>query len=370
MPDLPNPSSFVRLQGMLILLSSILAHLNSNAYAIECKTPDFDSYSTARNLKNSILAEKPNFKTANFGQHFLILKASLSMETLWFIVDCETGKFAKQTLEGSEATFTLNSSTLELRQKEGNQIHEWKNGNWTRVEKKSPDIAASTNEPEAASKDSCSEPDFHTYHRADTSKESLLKQNPIRNHPNFSEHYFVMKSELLFETLWFAFDCRNGKFIPEFLKATDLKSNFASPILTTQNTGEYPRHYKTNGEQWIETLPLSNRTGVRVKNSLIGKSAREFASQLPNPEHHHAIEFKNLLCHFKPNQSARDCSIELEQKVTPIPKDAQTLAGLILTDFGAPVQSQDLQVKTLQIAKGVCIIEKSSCDFEIEGKRD
>ena len=337
-----------------------------------CHAPDFDSYHKARNLKETLLKETPDLNHPNFGDRFLILKASLMMETLNFIVDCETGKIFHTSLTG-EAHFKADSSVLELKTKEGSELQRWSGTDFVRVENEKQTSQTSQAEPSdnpvfaahgvAFESTPCKPLDYSSYFRASTAKGNLERLKTPIAQANFGGHYLLLKNELIFETLWLIADCQTGKFIPEYLSAKDAVFKKDSTSLMIKNTGAFPRFYHFALNQWIEIPDLSRSEHPSVSNDWRGKETEILTQVIPNPEHYSLLNFEGLKCALSLGSQKPSCelkgaspfSIEISQKLLPI-----------VQAYGASSSEGKATSPSYLIKSGKCIPEKKICTFETQ----
>jgi hypothetical protein len=334
-----------------------------------CAPLDFMSTSLSRNHQERILARKPDLKRANFGGKYLLLNLPLMMEDLWLIVDCSTGKFLKPTLDG-KARFRPESLLVELKTKEGTEWQVWRNGGWSRLESTGSSTQVSTTPSPASglSGPPCAPPDYRSYFKADAVRENLLELNPEPGRTNYFKHYRVLKNELLFETRWFLLDCRTGTFEKEVLTASRAEFSAEGEILTLRDEGKFPRRLKWARQQWIET-PDPARPDQTVRNPLEGQDARRLYALLPNPAHHHRLDFEDLVCEQGASADSTKCRVKMTSTgAAPSPHvwtagEASWIYGLV-RDFGSMALSPRSNVQTLEIRSGFCTQDKSRCEFE------
>ena len=337
-----------------------------------CHAPDFDSNHKARNLKDTLLKETPDLSHPNFGNHYLILKASLMMETLHFVVDCEAGKIFHTSLTG-DAHFKADSSVLELKTKDGTEFQRWTGTDFVRVENDQKPSEAPPPEPTYEAQFAahtlvpdttpCKPLDYSSYFRASAAKGNIERLKTPLNLANFGGHYLLLKNELIFETLWLIADCRTGKFIPEYLSAKDVLFKKDSTSLVMKNTGAFPRFYHFALNQWIESPDLSRAEHPSVSNDWRGMETLSLIQAIPNPEHHAILSFEGLKCTIIEGSKKPSCELKGMSHFTP--ELSEKLIPIVQA-YGASNLGLKASNPTYLIKSGKCIIEKNLCTFETQ----
>jgi hypothetical protein len=93
--------------------------------------PDYRSYFKADAVQDNLRRLNPEPGRANHAGTYRILKNELLFETRWFLMDCRTGKFEKETLSASRAEFTVDSELLVLRDEGKFPRHlKWTRSQW------------------------------------------------------------------------------------------------------------------------------------------------------------------------------------------------------------------------------------------------
>lgn len=342
-----------------------------------CAPLDFRSLSLARNHQDRILSGKPDLTKPNFGGRYLLLNLSLMLEDLWLIADCGSGKFLSPILEG-RALFQKQSLLLELKTKNGAEWQAWRNGGWVRIglaEAPRPQASPQPSAPPSPSSPSppCHQPDFTSNFKADGVRDHLLKFHSDWTKANFSQHYLVMKNELLFETRWFLMDCRTGRFEKETLIADRVTSQPESDVLILQDEGKPPRRMKWRRSQWIE-MPEPSNPNRPVRNTLEGSEARSFLAKLPKAGDRNRMDFESFLCEWNSEGMPVLCRAQVlhhgapPEQVRFRPDDLPWLSELV-KDFGMEELPPRPGIRVFGMTSGFCLREKSRCEFETRSGR-
>ncbi len=316
---------------------------------IQCKELDYSSYHKTEAIKSSLKKSNPDLNHPNFAGKYLLLRNDYLFETLWFVADCSTGKFIKDSLStdhkkpstefNSESSLVLIQS-LDQKNPAPIEYHAFQNEKWARVAiptttsvspNPSPTTSLSNNSattpaPQneefdfsqypAQVNNTCKELDFDSYSRAQAAKGNLLKDKPDLSKPNFAGRYYLLQGETIAHTYWLIADCNTGKFLPEMLTGSGLFQK-DSHLFKVFNSGKFPTYYVWNADdaQWIK---------LHGSNSIYTKSAMKLYEALPNPEKSSNLKFENLIC------SKINCVIDMgNEKGKPISgSNAESLISL------------------------------------------
>jgi hypothetical protein len=286
-------------------LSILGFFLSLTAYAappLDCKDLDFSSYHKVENAKGNLIRSNPERKHANFAGKYLLLKNDYLFDTVWFIADCTTGKFIKETLSTDHkdpvGEFNSESNQLILRSsysesKIPTEYHVFQNEKWMQVDPTASPTPSPTPSPTLANVNSvkndaptCKELDFNSNSRSQSAKKNLQENTPDRTHPNFAGHYLLLKGDTIFETYWLIADCNSGKFYSDLITGNiefDKNSNKIKQFIS----GKFPTYsyWLEDGSQWFNE---------RGKNVIYGKNAKALFESLPNKEKSSILRFEKL----------------------------------------------------------------------------
>lgn len=300
--------------------NSDFAKYPSEVQTMNCKELDFNSYHKVQNVKGNMLKTNPNLQHPNFAGKYLLLKNDFLFETDWFVADCATGKFIKDILgsdhKDPKTEFKPGSSLLVIysdhpQNKTPIEYHVFRNEKWMKVDApvvptptpSSTQVTTTTSTPAPSSTPEsardeeytkypatrtateCKAPDFSSYHRAESNRKNMLENTPDITHPNFAGHFLMMKSETIFQTLWFIVDCETGKFFPDYFTG-NVDFHKDSRLVKFYSSGKNLTFQVWSDEenQWIS---------LKGTNSIQGKTAKALWDSLPHPDKSSLVRFGN-----------------------------------------------------------------------------
>ena len=125
-----NDSKIVTVQETLKSYQKIFADHPAELKSISCKKIDFDSHPQAQTAKGNILDLNKDVTHPNFGGQYLLLKNRLLFDTRWFVVDCASGKFFRESLTG-DFSFQANSTMVIInRSGKAPSLKAWTDEQW------------------------------------------------------------------------------------------------------------------------------------------------------------------------------------------------------------------------------------------------
>jgi hypothetical protein len=270
-----------------------------------CKKVDYDSYKKAR-LNRADLEKNNLGSLPNFSKKFQLMNIEYAMETAWYLVDCETGKFIPDVLYTSlplkQAIFKADSDTIRFSDLKNPrtilEAHRFKDNQWFKTnvdsDKNNTELFSVYPVKNADIIGACKTPDFTTYERADSYKKSICSLNPDLTHPNFHGHFLMLRAESIFESYWLIVDCNTGKFSRTILPGiAQFKKD--SRLLKIFNNGSHPKHFLwlEEDQQWVEIRTYES-ANAPIKNTIYGNSARRLFDSTPNPDKRDIVRFENL----------------------------------------------------------------------------
>jgi len=282
---------------------------------LSCKKPDFDSFKKARVNQEALIKNNPPSDQTNFANHYRLLTIEYAMETAWYLLDCETGKFVPEILLTDlplkKAEFNVNSNLLKFNKGEGvgamTEVQAFNDGKWAKVANQNTptNLIGAENSSATASlylqfpvrpefiATDCKTPVFNSYDRAENNKKSILSMNPEISKPNFNGHYLVLKAESIFESYWLIADCKSGQFSKTILPG-NAEFKKESRLLKIFNNGSFTRYYLwlENDEQWLQ-IRTAESPADAIKNTVFGRSARQLFDSIPNPDKKNVVRFEN-----------------------------------------------------------------------------
>ena len=288
-----------------MILSILGLFFSYNAYAnktIECKELDFSSYHKAERAKGNLIRSYPDRKYPNFSEKYLLLKNDYLFESEWFLADCITGKFIKDTLSTDHnnpvGIFKLDSNQLEIRSSKADnktpvEYHVFQNEKWMRIDPNSkptptptPATSPLNNNLKTTNAPTCKPLDYDSNSRAQSNKKNLISSNPDQSQPNFSRHYLLLKGETIFQNYWLIVDCNTGKFFSDLITG-NIEFNLESNKIKQFNSGDFPNYsyWLEEGSQWFSE---------HGNNTIHGNNAKTLFESLPNKEKSSIIRFENL----------------------------------------------------------------------------
>jgi hypothetical protein len=118
---------------------------------------------------------------------------------------------------------------------------------------------ANGSESGSGASETCHAIKYDSYFVAQNVKDNLKHLNPEVTHPNFSQHFLLMRTELVMETLYLIADCKTGEFFHEKLTGDGAKFSEATNqvILTDKKSGS-STSYEWDGRSWIRGETIDN----------------------------------------------------------------------------------------------------------------
>jgi hypothetical protein len=344
-----------------------------------CKKIDYSSYFVAQNSESSIKQTNPDVSKPNFAGQYIILKNPLLLETVWLIADCKTGKIFHEKISARNLQFK-NNSTLVIAENDraASELFLWSEDSWDKLDEMPSDAPVSTT-PSAESKDkttvpppsgatasapvmqksmlehydaffkkfptpvsttACKPLDFDSYFKAQQEKTGILKLNKELGHANFAGHYLLVKSEIMFDTLWYIADCETGKFLPEFISGKAIFKPESATVLLKQSK-DYPEIKLWQDSQWYQLADTTQKNHPAVKNTLTGQKAKTLADALSVTPKNQKIQFEKIEC------GPSGCTVDrFKQPGLAIDASHTVALGELIHIFGPEAQEGACEIKS------------------------